>query len=142
VTTVNLYNADECVFELQDGWRDQTVNMLSLEVEKTRYGFVINRDPLPEGKELPDFVEKHLKDISRKFRGFKIVGRREATIGGQPALEAKMQWLHDGQAMFHYQAFVVYYGVVMSFTATSRASHSKECERWMGEILSTLKFRR
>ena len=137
-----LYQTDEAVFDLTESWTDQSVNIFGLGPMGNRIGLVMSRDELPAGSTLEAFVAKHLKDQKQKIRNFKLLGQRSSTVGGLPAIEAKLHGLHDGQMMFHHQCFVEYYGKVLTFSLTSKLAKAAQGEALITQILSTVKFRR
>jgi hypothetical protein len=139
---VGTYNIDEAAFELPGVWEDKTVHILSTPApDGSNYGLIINRASLAEGQSLGAFVEKHLTELSRMLRGYELIGQRESVIGGLPATEAKLTWINDGRAIFHYMAVVAYGGLVVIFTASSLAKYAESCEQLMSELLPTLRFR-
>jgi hypothetical protein len=139
---LGLYNMDEGAFELQGAWSDQSMNVLSRPArDGSNYGFVVTRFQLTDGQTLEAFADKQLQDHSQMLRGYELVGRRASVIGKLPAIEAKIRWIDDKNAMFHYLAYVSYFGRVIMFTASSYARNAEDCEQVVTHILSTAKFR-
>ena len=139
---MGLYNIDEGAFELPGTWSDQSINVLGRPApDGSNFGLVVTRFALQDGQNLEAFADKHVEDHAQTLRGFELLGRRAGVIGKLPAVEAKIRWLNDTHAMFHYLAFVGYYGRVVVLTASSYASNSEECEKLMTRVLATARFR-
>jgi hypothetical protein len=139
---VGLYNVDEGVFELPGKWSDQSITVLGHPApDGSNFGIVITRFQLLDGQSVEAFAEKHLADHAQTLRGFELIGRRASIVGNLPAVEAKIRWVDGAHAMFHHLAFVAYYGRVVVFTASSYAKNAEDCEKLLGKVLSTAKFR-
>ncbi len=137
-----LYNMDEAVFTIDDGWADQTVHILARPApDGTKYGLVIGRDPA-QGRTIEQFVKMHVKQQEQQLRGYRLLGEGPETIGTLPGYALRITSTHEGKVLFHYQAFALHYDVIITFTATSMAKLAKPCEQWMTEVLGTLKFRK
>ncbi len=102
---------------------------------------MVTRFALQDGQSLEEFADKHVEDHAQTLRGFELLGRRAGLIGKLAAVEAKIRWINDANAMFHYLAFVGYYGRVVVLTASSYARNSEDCEKLMTRVLATARFR-
>jgi hypothetical protein len=139
---MGLYHIDEGVFELPGTWSDQTVTVLARPArDGSNFGLVVTRALLPEGQSLEAFADKHLDDHAKALRGFELLGRRQSLIGNLPAIEAKVRWVDEKNAMFHHLAFVAYYARVLIFTASSYAKNAEDCEKLIALVLASAKFR-
>jgi hypothetical protein len=139
---MGLYNIDEGVFELPGSWRDESITVLGHPApDGSSFGIVVTRFQLADGQSLEAFADKHLAQHAQTLRGFELLGRRAGVVGNLPAVEAKIRWVDAKHAMFHQLAFVAYYGRVVLFTASSYAKNAEDCEKLLGRVLSTAKFR-
>ena len=138
-----LYNINEAVFELPGpSWDDQTINILGTPApDGSNFGVVVARFKLQEGQSLAVFVDKHLEEHSQTLRGYELLGRRDSVIAGLPAVEVKLKWLNEGNAIFHRVAFIGYYELVVVLTGSSLVKNAGDCELLMDAILPTLRFR-
>ena len=107
----------------------------------SNFGLVVTRSQLPEGQSLAAFADKHLDDHAKALRGFELLGKRQSVIGNLPAIEVKVRWIDEKNAMFHHLAFVAYYGRVLVFTASSYAKNAEDCEKLITLVLASAKFR-
>ena len=135
---MSTYNTNEASFEIPDDWGDQSLNVFA---GPTGLGFVVSRDELGE-QGLDEFVAKHLTTQSQKLRGYRLLGKRESLVGNLPAIEAKFQWRHERGVMFHHQAFLSYFGTVVTYTASSPIARAEACEAQMAKILGSMRFRK
>src|SRR5262249_2774368 len=134
-------NIDEGAFELPGAWRDESINVLGHPApDGSNFGIVVTRFAL-DGQSLEAFADKHLAAHAQTLRGFELLGRRASVVGNLPAVEAKIRWVDDKNAMFHHMAFIAYYGRVVLFTGSSYAKNSEDCEKLLAKVLSTAKFR-
>jgi len=139
---VGLYNIDEGVIDLPGTWSDQSINVLGRPApDGSNFGLVVTRFLLQDGQTLESFADKHLEDHAQTLRGFEALGRRSSVVGKLPAVEAKIRWLNDTHAMFHYLAFVSYYARIVVLTASSYAKNAADCEALMTRVLASARFR-
>jgi hypothetical protein len=139
---VGAYNIYEGVFDLPGAWSDQSVNVLSRTAgDGSRVGVVITRFAPPDGQTLEAYADQQLAQHSQTLRGYELLARRSSHVGKLPAVEVKIRWIDDRDAMFHHIAYVSYFGRLLIFTASSRASAQQDCERLVTQILESAKFR-
>jgi hypothetical protein len=135
------YHMDEATFDLPAiGWMDRSVTMLAAPAPDGRsFGLIVSREPRPV--DFAQAVGDRLRDQGRALRGYRLVGKRERTIGRMAALEAKITWRADEGALFHHQAFLEGADSLIVFTASASAELAEACEAWMTELLDSLRPR-
>ncbi len=139
---MGAYNIYEGVFTLPGSWSDQSVTVLSRSVrDGSQVGLVITRFVPTNGQTLDAYADEQLAQHSQTLRGYELIGRRTSLVGKLPAIEAKIRWIDERDAMFHHIAYVSYYGRILIFTASSRASAAQDCETLVTQILESAKFR-
>jgi len=139
---VRTYHTDELLFDLPDEWTDRTMNIfVSAPGDRVPFNIVITRDKL-EGEELGPFVIARLKQVAKELHKLSILGQRERKIGPLPGREARMQWPIKGGMMYQHQVYVAYYGEVLTFTASSLLKLATQCDAYLEQVLSNIKFRR
>jgi hypothetical protein len=128
--------------EVDGPWADRTVHVLEAPAPGGgRYSFLISRETLPDGAELGAVVEARIAEMPRALRGHRLLGRREAVIGGLPAVELKFTWKHPDGMMFHHMAYVAVYRTLLTFTASCQASLADPCSAWMAQALAGVRLR-
>jgi hypothetical protein len=139
---VSVYHIDEASLDIPEDWKDLTVHIWSAAAaDQTGIGLVVGRDRL-DGITLEEYVEKHLRAQAQRLRSYLLISKRPFTLASLPAIEAKLQWLHDAGGMFHHQVYVEYYDKVVTFTMSSFLKNAKDCEPMMSRVLASVRWRR
>ena len=87
------HTVDETAFELPPGWQCVTVvSPPATPNEQFASNLVITRDALKNGETLAGYVDRELTDLTKSLKRFALRERREATIGGIPALVLVCTW--------------------------------------------------
>lgn len=140
---MRTYHTDEIVFDVPDDWIDRSMNIfVSSAGDQAPFNVVITRDKLGD-LELRAFVIQKLKDFSKHIPRFNMLGQRQRAVGPLQGLEARLQWpVQGGGTMYQHQIYVAYYGEILIFTASSMLKLAAQCDTYLEQILSNIKFRR
>lgn len=140
---MRTYHTDELLFDIPDEWTDRSMNIfVSAPGERVPFNIVITRDKLTAEDQLAPFVLAKLKEIAKQVPKLSILGQRERKIGPLTGLEARVQWAVQGGKMYQHQVYVAYYDEVLTFTATSVVKLGPQCDAYLEQLLSTIKFRK
>jgi hypothetical protein len=139
---MSVFHMDEGVLDIPAHWSDRTINVLmSSKGDSSDFSLVVSRDDL-EGREFRTYLAGQLKALSKQLPSFRLLGDEESTVGGLPALEARMTWSSDRGTMYQHQAYVPYYDKVLIFTATTHLRLAADCDATLAHVLSTAQLRR
>ncbi|MDC0748878.1 DcrB-related protein [Polyangium mundeleinium] len=139
---MRTYHTDELLFDVPDEWSDRSVNIfVSAPGDRVPFNVVVTRDQLGDA-ELRPFVLGKLKEISKSVPKLNILGQRERMVGPLSGLEARLQWPMQGGTMYQHQVYVPYYGEVLIFTASSLVKLAPQCDAYLEQMLSGIKFRK
>ncbi|MRG92979.1 DcrB-related protein [Polyangium spumosum] len=139
---MRTYHTDELIFDVPDEWSDRSMNIfVSTPGERVPFNIVITRDKL-EGDEVAPFVLGKLKELGKQIPKLKVLGQRARTVGPLVGLEARLQWPVHGGTMYQHQVYLPYYGEVLTFTASSLVKLAPQCDAYLEQVLSGIKFRK
>jgi hypothetical protein len=139
---VRTYHTDELLLDIPDEWVDRTMNLfVSAAGDRVPFNIVVTRDKFT-GEELAPFVLERLKEITKKLPQFKILGQRERKVGPLSAMESKLQWPVQGGVMYQHQVYVAYYDEVLTFTGSCIVKLGPQCDAYLEQVLSSIKFRK
>lgn len=109
--------------------------------QATAPNLVMTRDALGPSEALGGYADRQISELSKRLQDFELMGRRERTLGGQPAEELHFEWL--GQAGPLEQRLVIAMGrrrQLYCFTATAAKADAEQLEPLFERILSTVRF--
>ena len=143
------YHIHEGMFEIDDGWTDGSMNMLSRPLPGGQQAsLVITREPR-EGDTLDAHVDAVLKKIKPQLPRFALKDRRGLEVAGHPAVAVTCQWR---QSSIDLAQLLVFFELdvdapaplrrVMTFTMTAPLSAETEARGRLVAMLESLKIRR
>jgi hypothetical protein len=141
---VSRYDSRDLAFDVPRHWEDKTLVAFSAPArpgQATAPNLVMTRDMLGPSDTLDGYADRQLTELSKRLQEFELVGRRERTLGGQPAQELHFEWL--GQSGPLEQRLVIALGrrrQVYCFTATAAKADAEQLEPLFERILSTARF--
>ena len=139
---MRTFHFDEGVFDIPAHWSDRSVNILmSSKGETSDFSLVTSREELG-GRDFAAVIAAQMKELSKQMPGFRLLGQRETTVGGLPAIESRISFTTNGGQMYQRHAAVGYYGKALFFTATTLFKDTEGCDAALDEVLATLKLRR
>ena len=139
---MRTFHFDEGVFDIPAHWSDRSVNILMSSKGTTAdFSLVTSREDL-DGRDFATVVAAQMKELSKQMPGFRLLGQRETTVGGLPAIESRISFNTNGGQMYQRHAAVGYYGKALFFTATTLFKDTEGCDAALDEVLATVKLRR
>lgn len=142
------YYMNELAFELPDmGFVDRTIYDLDGQLPNGDVlGVLVVREPIAPGKSLREAVDEHLLREAKRLGGYAVLGDREATIGGAPAIEVCTRWRHGRGAYYTREAHLDHAGATgtrarLLITMTTPLHAKGACDEHVDHLLSTLRLR-
>jgi len=136
------YQLQEGSITLPEGFQDRTVNMFILgDSIPAPLNITLSRDNLMPGEDLKAYIERQVKLIASKLRGYTILGKKPATLSSsqpQAGIQVDGYYLKDGRPVYQRQAaFEVAPGRILVFSTTSQADfNGKQNDSWLGLLNS------
>ena len=138
---MRTFHFDEGVFDIPAHWSDRTVNILTSSKGATAdFSLVTSREDL-NGEEFAVVVAAQMKTLSKQMPGFRLLGTRETTVAGLPAVESRISFNTSGGQMYQRHAAVGYYDKALFFTATTLFKAAEGCDAALDNVLASLKLR-
>ena len=140
------YQLQEGSIHLPEGFQDRTVNMFVLGNSiPAPLNITVSRDNLLPGEDLKAYIERQVKLIASKLRGYTVLGKKPAQLSSsQPlaGIQVDGYYLKDGRPLYQRQAaFEVSSGRILVFSTTSQADFSgKQDDSWL-ELLNSFEPR-
>ncbi|WP_258911204.1 DUF1795 domain-containing protein [Pseudomonas putida] len=140
------YQLQEGSITLPEGFQDRTVNMFILGNSiPAPLNITVSRDNLLSGEDLGAYIERQIKLIASKLRGYTILGKKTAQLSSsqpQAGIQVDGYYLKDGRPIYQRQAaFEIAPGRILVFSTTSQADFSgKQNDSWL-ELLGSFEPR-
>ncbi|NUQ77981.1 MAG: DUF1795 domain-containing protein [Polyangiaceae bacterium] len=141
---MSRYDSRDISFDVPRHWEDRTMVAFSAPPrpgQATAPNLVMTRDSLGPGESLDGYADRQISELSKRLQEFELLGRRERTLGGQPAEELHFEWL--GQSGVLEQRLVIAMGrrrQLYCLTATAAKADAEQLEPLYERILSTVRF--
>jgi hypothetical protein len=139
---VTVYYMNEGAFELPDvELKDRTTHVLEAEDGGHSLTLVVVRTALPEGKSLRQMAQLRVLDEMGRLSGYAVLGEREASWSGLPALEFASRWRHDGRAIYQQQGHLAL-GATWIYLALSAVFEAQAVvDAWFDRIRESFRLR-
>jgi hypothetical protein len=135
------YQINEGIFDLPEGWVDQTINVFpNSPSSPAEFSVVITRDNPFAGESLKDYFERQIKQLPGSLPGLKILRRGELTVGGKEALDLEYNWIGKGKKMHIRQVSLMIDKTIVNVTATAVAPYFPKYVSQFDEVLASFKF--
>jgi hypothetical protein len=139
---MSTFHFDEGLVDIPAHWTDRSVNILmSSAGTKADFSLVVSREPLA-GREFAAVIAEQLKEVSKRLPGHRLLGRRETTVSGVAAIEARSLFTLESGQMYQRMVAVPYYDKALLFTATTLFKDAESCDVAVERILESLMLRR
>jgi hypothetical protein len=140
------YRLNEADILLPDNWKDTTINAFILpssnkagEAEAT---FVITRDSETKQDSIEQYADLQLVEAAKKLNKYKLLGRRQTTIGNRPAIQVDYTWVTPERIEIKQrQAYLSYQTSILIFTLTVRASDFEPYQTAWENAIASVKLR-
>jgi hypothetical protein len=136
------YLMDDCRLTLPDGFVDRSAHMLEWRTEEgDRLALVVQREALPGGSSLDDYVASAAKGLAARFIGIHVERDETLDLRGLPLRRRTFRHKHEQEVLYQYHAFVQAGGTVLVFTGAGKARHRDRVDYIVDAALARLEFR-
>ena len=116
---------------LPQGFQDRTVNMFVLGASiPAPLSITVSRDNLLPGEALKAYVERQVKMLSSKLRGYSLLGKKAATLSATAPIEGiqiDAYYMNEGRPFYQRQAaFLMTPERALIFSTTAQADFSPQ----------------
>lgn len=88
--------------DLPPEWHDQSVNIFTAQAPGVKgLSITINRDRLPFGMNLADYVQSQSDKLARQLNGYQLINSKTLELNGSPAHELEFVWKTDDAGPVH-----------------------------------------
>jgi hypothetical protein len=139
------YRLQEGHLTLPEGFQDRTVNMFVMGANgPTPLSITISRDTTLPGEVLSTYLERQLKLIASKLRGYTVLDKQVVALSRQQPLQGvQVEASHqaEGRPMYQCQAaFIIAPGRVLVFSTSSKQDFTpQQTEQW-AELLASFEL--
>lgn len=133
---------NEGSIEVPPGFVDRSVHILEWADGDKKQTMLVQREPLPEGSTLVDFIDASLAEYARGMQHFALNTRR-MIIGTRYQTElVSFRWLAEGGLVAQAQTFAIVDGAVLIQTITTAPAERPRGEELVERAARSLKPRR
>ena len=136
------YQLHEGRLTLPEGFQDRTVNMFVMGANgPTPLSITVSRDTTLPGEVLGTYLERQLKLIASKLRGYTVLEKKVVQLSQeQPLQGVQVEASHqaEGRPMYQRQAaFIIAPGRVLVFSTSSKKDFTpQQTEEWIKLLAS------
>ncbi|HDS1746232.1 MULTISPECIES: DcrB-related protein [Pseudomonas] len=136
------YELQEGGISLPDGFDDRTVNMFVLGASvPAPLSITISRDTLLPDEALQAYVDRQIKMLTSKLRGYTRMGNKAvalSTTAPIPGIQIDAYYMNQGRPLYQRQAaFLISPGRALIFSTTAQADFSpQQNEDWANLLAS------
>jgi hypothetical protein len=142
---MNIYQANDFVVKLPDGFKDKTVHIFSLTDEgPSDVGLVVVRDRMRSGQDLDTFLDLQFEAILRRMPLFRLLRREPFVLDRQPARLTDCVWHPPEGLTFQRQVAVALKTApqnVLLASVTCKDALSPKAEAAFNEFLTNFRLR-
>ncbi|WP_062387693.1 DcrB-related protein [Pseudomonas abietaniphila] len=136
------YQLQEGSIVLPEGFQDRTVNMFVLgNTIPAPLNVTVSRDNMLPAEDLKAYIDRQVKLIASKLRGYTLLGKKSATLSTeQPiaGIQVDAYYMNEGRPVYQRQAaFEIESGRILVFSTTSQADFgASQNENWLRLLAS------
>ncbi|TDV58072.1 hypothetical protein EC919_101118 [Pseudomonas graminis] len=140
------YELQEGSIALPQGFQDRTVNMFVLGASiPAPLSITISRDTLLPSETLKAYVDRQVKMLASKLRGYTLLGKKNAELSyATPidGLQIDAYYMNEGRPFYQRQAaFLIEPDRALIFSTTAQADFSAEQNQNWLDLLASFKVR-
>lgn len=136
------YQLQEGSIAVPEGFEDRTVNMFVLgNTIPAPLNITISRDNMLPAEDLKAYLDRQVKLIASKLRGYTLLSKTPAALSAQHPLtgmQVDAYYMNDGRPVYQRQAaFEIEPGRILVFSTTSQADFdAAQNENWLQLLAS------
>jgi len=136
------YELQEGGIALPAGFEDRTVNMFVLGASvPAPLSITISRDTLLPDEALQAYVERQIKMLTSKLRGYTRLGNKAVSLSATapiPGIQIDAYYLNQGRPLYQRQAaFIISPGRALIFSTTAQADFSAQQNQDWDNLLAS-----
>ncbi|HYQ54689.1 MAG TPA: DUF1795 domain-containing protein [Pseudomonas sp.] len=136
------YELQEGGIALPAGFEDRTVNMFVLGASvPAPLSITISRDTLLPDEALQAYVERQIKMLTSKLRGYTRLGNKAVSLSATapiPGIQIDAYYLNQGRPLYQRQAaFIISPGRALIFSTTAQADFSAQQSQDWDNLLAS-----
>ena len=140
------YELQEGSIALPQGFQDRTVNMFVLGASiPAPLSITISRDTLLPGEALKAYVDRQIKMLASKLRGYTLLGKKAVVLSTTAPIDGVQidaYYMTDGRPFYQRQAaFLISPGRAIIFSTTAQADFSSEQNQNWVDLLASFQPR-
>lgn len=140
------YELQEGSIALPTGFQDRTVNMFVLGASvPAPLSITISRDNLLPSEVLGAYVERQVKMLASKLRGYTLLGKKAVALSSAAPIEGVQidaYYMNEGRPFYQRQAaFLIEPGRALIFSTTAQADFSPQQSEDWDNLLSSFQPR-
>lgn len=120
-----MYRINEGTFDLPEGWRDRTINIIASDNSPFQMALTITRDDLAWGVSFAEYLDDQMVRAKKALNELELLGRRDLTIGGLAAHEIETRWMRDKTPVHTLTTIMDMGARALIFTATTDGQMSE-----------------
>lgn len=136
------YELQEGSIVLPTGFQDRTVNMFVLGASvPAPLSITISRDMLLPAESLKSYVDRQIKMLASKLRGYTVLGKKNVSLSTSAPIDGVQidaYYMTEGRPFYQRQAaFLIEPGRAIIFSTTAQADFSNEQNQdWINLLAS------
>ena len=136
-----MFHFDEGCMSLPDGWKDQTINIISSTGgAQAGLTFTITREEMPWGMQFDEYVDVELGKAGKALNDFTIVDRKPVQISGNPAHQVECTWKAKQGLMHQIITTINQRNKAIVVTASSPEKMSDSQKKQLVDTVNTFRF--
>lgn len=140
------YELQEGSIALPQGFQDRTVNMFVLGASiPAPLSITVSRDTLLPSEALKAYVDRQVKMLASKLRGYTLLGRKDVALSSLApidGLQIDAYYMNEGRPFYQRQAaFLIEPGRALIFSTTAQADFSSEQNQNWVDLLASFQPR-
>lgn len=140
------YELQEGGISLPQGFQDRSVNMFVLGASvPAPLSITVSRDTLLPDEQLDPYVERQVKMLGSKLRGYTVFGQKAVSLSTTApiaGIQIDAYYTNDGRPFYQRQAaFLIEPGRTLIFSTTAQADFSPEQNKDWDHLLASFRPR-
>jgi hypothetical protein len=135
------YHTDDLVLRVPAGFRDHTIQTLEWQVDGGRVALAVQRERLGAAETLDGVYEKATRGYPKQLFAYRLDGEDMVILHGIAARTARFRWKHQGNVLYHHQAFLVAGGTAFVLTASGPVGAAARIDELIRDTLAGLRLR-
>ncbi|WP_127960095.1 DcrB-related protein [Serratia microhaemolytica] len=134
-----LYQLNEGVIALPEGWQDETLNAFS-SPDNSGLNLVITRQPLPFGADQAEFIDSVCQQYADNLPEYQQHERRSLVVAEKNATLLDYHWISSEGQIDQLVVMLIEQNVLLSFTVSSAQGLGETQKQQMLAVIGSLQL--